>query len=73
MKFISMLKQLSVNIRFDEALEQMPNYVKFVKDFVTKKIIVDFDMVDDRHHCSAKVLSSEERRFGHVHYYLYYW
>ncbi|XP_049397260.1 uncharacterized protein LOC125861390 [Solanum stenotomum] len=37
MKFITMLKQLSVNIPLVEALEQMPGYAKFMKDLVTKK------------------------------------
>ncbi|XP_049375774.1 uncharacterized protein LOC125840851 [Solanum verrucosum] len=36
-KFITMLKQLSVNIPLVEALEQMPRYAKFMKDLVTKK------------------------------------
>ncbi|WP_435330346.1 hypothetical protein, partial [Pseudomonas aeruginosa] len=31
-KFIEILKKLIVNILFVEALEQMPNYVKFMKD-----------------------------------------
>ena len=32
-----MLKQLHINIPFVEALEQMPNYVKFLKDILTRK------------------------------------
>ncbi|XP_049359237.1 uncharacterized protein LOC125823925 [Solanum verrucosum] len=36
-KFISMLKQLSINVPLIEALEQMLGYAKFIKDLVTKK------------------------------------
>ena len=32
-----MLKQLSINVPLVEALEQMPDYAKFMKDLVTKK------------------------------------
>ncbi|KAL5554731.1 hypothetical protein UlMin_042132 [Ulmus minor] len=36
-KFLDILKQLHINIPFVEALEQMPNYVKFMKDMLMKK------------------------------------
>ena len=36
-RFITMLKQLSINVPLVEALEQMPGYAKFMKDLVTKK------------------------------------
>ncbi|KAL5569343.1 hypothetical protein UlMin_025918 [Ulmus minor] len=36
-KFLDVLKQLHINIPFVEALEQMPNYVKFMKDMLMKK------------------------------------
>ena len=36
-KFLDVLKQLHINIPLVEALEQMPNYAKFMKDLVTKK------------------------------------
>ncbi|XP_049382699.1 uncharacterized protein LOC125847034 [Solanum stenotomum] len=52
-KFITMLKQLSVNIPLMEALEQMPGYAKFIKDLVTKKRVVSLDFTNDVHHCSA--------------------
>ena len=42
--FITMLKQLSINVHFIEALEEIPGYAKFMKDMVTK-ILVSF--VDD--------------------------
>ena len=40
--FITMLKQLSINVPLVEALEQMPGYAKFMKDLVTKKKIGHF-------------------------------
>ncbi|KAH9718247.1 hypothetical protein KPL71_022145 [Citrus sinensis] len=36
-KFLEVLKQLHINIPFVEALEQMPNYVKFLKDILARK------------------------------------
>ncbi|XP_049382867.1 uncharacterized protein LOC125847252 [Solanum stenotomum] len=52
-KFITMLRQLSVNIPLMETLEQMPRYAKFMKDLVTKKRAVSIDLTDNVHHCSA--------------------
>lgn len=39
---MSILKELSVNVPFVEALEQMLVYAKFTKDLVTKKWIMVF-------------------------------
>ena len=36
-KFLDILKQLHINIQLVEALKQMPNYVKFMKDILSKK------------------------------------
>ncbi|GJZ70660.1 hypothetical protein Tco_0634511 [Tanacetum coccineum] len=36
-KFFKNLQQLSINIQFFEALEQMPKYAKFMKDLLAKK------------------------------------
>ncbi|XP_038891738.1 uncharacterized protein LOC120081135 [Benincasa hispida] len=36
-RFLEILKQLHINIPFMEAIEQMPMYVKFLKDIVSKK------------------------------------
>ena len=38
-RFITMLKKLSINVPLVEALEQMPDYTKFMKDLVTQKKI----------------------------------
>ncbi|XP_024046599.1 uncharacterized protein LOC127900302 [Citrus sinensis] len=36
-KFLEVLKQLHINIPFVEAFEQMPNYVKLLKDILARK------------------------------------
>ncbi|XP_061344398.1 uncharacterized protein LOC133290339 [Gastrolobium bilobum] len=36
-KFLDLLKQLHVNIPFVDALEQMPTYVKFMKEILSRK------------------------------------
>ena len=51
--FITMLKHLSINVPLVEALEQMPDYAKFMKDMVTKKRLVTFEDDDRLQHCSA--------------------
>ncbi|XP_015161557.1 uncharacterized protein [Solanum tuberosum] len=51
--FITMLKQLSINLLLIEALEQMPRYAKFMKDLVTKKRAVSFENDEKLQHCSA--------------------
>ncbi|TMW83147.1 hypothetical protein EJD97_002751, partial [Solanum chilense] len=52
-RFITMLKQLSINVPLAEALEQIPGYPKFMKDLVTKKRSVTFEDDDRLQHCSA--------------------
>ncbi|XP_016730501.1 uncharacterized protein [Gossypium hirsutum] len=39
-KYLDVLKQLHINISLVEALEQMPNYVKLMKDILSKKKIL---------------------------------
>lgn len=52
-RFMSLLKQMSVNIPLVEALEQMPGYAKYMKDLVTKKRTMRCESVNNLHHCSA--------------------
>ena len=52
-RFITMLKQLYINVPLVEALEQMPSHAKFMKDLVTKKRSVTFEDDDRMQHCSA--------------------
>ena len=51
-RFITMLKQLSINVPLVEALEQTPGYSKFVKDLVTNKRPVTFKDDERMQHCS---------------------
>ena len=41
--FITMLKQLSINVPLVEAREQMSDYAKFNRDLITKKRSVTFE------------------------------
>ncbi|KAL5558977.1 hypothetical protein UlMin_035188 [Ulmus minor] len=53
-KFLDVLKQLHINIPLVEALEQMPSYVKFMKDMLTKKRrFGEFENVALTRECSA--------------------
>ena len=51
--FITMLKQLSINVPLVDSLEQMSCYSKFKKDLVTKKRSVTFEDDDRMQHFSA--------------------
>ncbi|XP_061360931.1 uncharacterized protein LOC133304872 [Gastrolobium bilobum] len=45
-KFLDILKQLHINIPLVDALEQMPKYVKFMKDVLSRKIgITEYETV----------------------------
>ena len=52
-RFITMLKQLCINVPLVEALEQMLGYAKFMKDLVTKKRLVTCEDDDRMQHCNA--------------------
>ena len=60
--FITMLKQLSINVPLVEALEQMPGYAKFMKDLNTMKRSVTFEDDDRMQHCSAIATRSLNKR-----------
>ena len=36
-RFLEMFKKIEINIPFADALAQMPNYAKFLKDILSKK------------------------------------
>ena len=51
---MDIFKKLHINIRFAEALEQMPGYVKFLKDILSKKRkLGDYETVYLSEECSA--------------------
>ncbi|XP_062093888.1 uncharacterized protein LOC133799914 [Humulus lupulus] len=53
-EFLDVLKQLDINIPLVEALEKMPNYVKFVKDILTKKrMLGEFETMALTKECSS--------------------
>ena len=53
-KFMDVFKKLHINIPFADALEQMPSYVKFLKDILSqKRRLADFETVNLTEECSA--------------------
>ncbi|GJV76681.1 reverse transcriptase domain-containing protein [Tanacetum coccineum] len=58
MKFLKKLQQLSINIPFIEALEQMPKYAKFMKDLLSKKRrMEETSRITLNERCSAIILN----------------
>jgi len=58
-RFMDILKRLQINIPFTEALEQMPTYVRFMKELLTKKRkIPDQETVELEAGCSAIIQKS---------------
>ncbi|KAL4295505.1 hypothetical protein GQ457_12G014930 [Hibiscus cannabinus] len=53
-KFFDIIKQVHINLPLVEALQQMPNYAKFLKDMVSRKIrIGEFETVAATKACLA--------------------
>ena len=53
-KFMEVFKKLDINFPFADALEQMPNYVKFMKDILSnKRRLSDFETMNLSEECSA--------------------
>ncbi|KAK8648816.1 hypothetical protein V6N13_129558 [Hibiscus sabdariffa] len=53
-KFLDILKQVHINLPLVEAIQQMPNYAKFLKDMVTrKKRIEEFETAAATETCLA--------------------
>ena len=51
---MEVFKKLHINIPFADALEQMPSYVKFMKDILSqKRRLADFEIVNLTEECSA--------------------
>ena len=51
---MEVFKKLHINIPFADALEQMPIYVKFMKDILSRKIrLSEFETVNLTEECSA--------------------
>src|SRR5581483_8499880 len=55
-KFLDIFKQLHINIPLVEAIEQMPNYAKFLKDILSKKKkLTEYETIALTKECSALV------------------
>ena len=53
-KFLEVFKKLHINIPFVDALEQMPSYVKFMKEILSnKRKLEEFETVCLTEECSA--------------------
>ncbi|KAL4362790.1 hypothetical protein GQ457_04G015970 [Hibiscus cannabinus] len=53
-KFLDILKQVHINLSLVEAIEQMPNYAKFLKDMVSKRTrLSEFETVAVTEGCMA--------------------
>ena len=53
-KFMEVFKKLHINIPLVDALEQMPSYVKFMKDILSRKRrLSDFETMNLTEECSA--------------------
>ena len=53
-KFLNIFNKIHINIRFADALEQMLNYVKFIKDTLSKKRhLGEFETVNLTEECNA--------------------
>ena len=53
-KFLEVFKKLHINIPFADALEQMPSYVKFMKDILSnKRKLEEYETVALTEECSA--------------------
>ena len=53
-KLMEAFKKLHINIPYIDALEQMPTYVKFMKDILSqKRRLADFETVNLTEECSA--------------------
>ena len=51
---MEVFKKLHINIPFADTLEQMPSYVKFIKDILSKKRrFSDFETVNLTEECSV--------------------
>ncbi|XP_061354325.1 uncharacterized protein LOC133298954, partial [Gastrolobium bilobum] len=64
-KFLDLLKQLHVNIPFVDALEQMPSYVKFMKEILSRKRrLEEFETVALTQESSQYLLSKIPPKLG---------
>nr|XP_016484292.1 PREDICTED: uncharacterized protein LOC107804868 [Nicotiana tabacum] len=61
-KFYGMLNQITINVPFVKALENMSGYAKFMKDLVTKKKNANFETIKVTHQCFAIISQTEIKK-----------
>ncbi|KAL4363294.1 hypothetical protein GQ457_04G021310 [Hibiscus cannabinus] len=65
--FLDILKQVNINLPLVEALQQMPNYAKFLKDMVTrKKRIEEFETAAATETCLALMHNKPEGKIEDI-------
>ncbi|XP_070011056.1 uncharacterized protein [Nicotiana sylvestris] len=57
-KFYDILKQLSVNMPFVEAFQEMPGFAKYLKELITKKKTTKNEVVNVTHQVSSIIATS---------------
>ncbi|XP_019244376.1 PREDICTED: uncharacterized protein LOC109224244 [Nicotiana attenuata] len=57
-KFYDILKQLTVNIPFVEAFQEMPRFAKYLKDLITKKRTTKNEVVNMTHRVSSIIATT---------------
>ncbi|KAK8672409.1 hypothetical protein V6N13_110781 [Hibiscus sabdariffa] len=66
-KFLDILKQVHINLPLVEALQQMPNYAKFLKDMITrKKRIEEFETAAATETCLALMHNKPEGKIEDI-------
>ncbi|XP_070008089.1 uncharacterized protein [Nicotiana sylvestris] len=69
-------KQLSVNIPFVEAFQEMSGFAKYLKDLITKKKTSKNEVVNVTHRVSSIIATSTVQKkedLGSFHHSLYHW
>ncbi|XP_019244496.1 PREDICTED: uncharacterized protein LOC109224371 [Nicotiana attenuata] len=61
-KFYDILKQLSVNIPFVEAFQEMSGFAKYLKDLITKKRTTKNEVVNVTHRVSSIIATSTVKK-----------
>lgn len=73
---MAILKQVTMNVPLVKILEQIQGYAKFMKDFLMKKSVIRWVLVDNLYYCSIIITRSfgvEKGKPRSIHYSLYDW
>ncbi|XP_019237028.1 PREDICTED: uncharacterized protein LOC109217253 [Nicotiana attenuata] len=61
-KFYDILKQLTVNIPFVEAFQEMPGFAKYLKDLITKKKTTKNEVINMTHRVSSIIATTKVQK-----------